>query len=293
MKPPLRKVASMDRVFMAGATALLVACGGATKDPAAGQRIRQLAVGREQICVVRESGALECFASGSSLAEAASPLAGRFRRVSVGYAGGAALREDGVAEYWGVDDDSLPTGTFLELASDANAACGIRPDGSMECGGLDGTFERTPLPGRFTQVLMVATAGVCGVTDSGQLLCHQGQPWSVPPPEGLDDLASVAIELTASSGGCGLTRAGALHCWGHVCAVAGRYRAVTLTHLDTCVLAQNGELSCWPNGSCGPDGSPAASASSRVPPPGAFAQLAASLDRTCAVNAAGDDVLCW
>jgi hypothetical protein len=282
----------MNRVIPAASTVLLMACGGATKDPAASQRIRQLAVGREQVCVVRESGALECFATGGSLADAVSPLAGRFKRVSVGYVGGAALREDGVVQYWGVDDDTLPTGRFTELVNDGSAACGIRSDGSVECGGLDGTFERAPLPGRFTQVVLVATGGVCGVTDSGLLLCHQPQPWYAPPPDGLDDLTSVAVELTASAGGCGLTRAGALRCWGEVCPAPGAYRAVTLTHLDTCAIAESGDLECWPNARCD-SGSLPTSSPSKMPPPGAHGQLAASLEHTCAVNAAADDVLCW
>jgi hypothetical protein len=286
----------MDRVQLAGLTAALVACGGVTKDPAAsqrGQRIHQLAVSREQVCVVRESGALECFGMGGSLADATSPLAGRFKRVSVGDVDGAALREDGVVQYWGVDDDSLPTGVFLELARNGASACGIRTDGSLECGGYDGALERAPLPGRFTQVVFVA-GGVCGLTDSGELLCHRGNyPWQVPPPEGLVDLTSVAIEATASSGGCGLTRTAALECWGDVCAAPGTYRAVSLSHIETCAIAQSGELSCWANSRCDPDGSPAASYAPRPPPQGAFGQLAASLERTCAVNAAADDVQCW
>jgi hypothetical protein len=283
----------MNRVILAGLTVALVACGGATKDPAPSRRIRQLAVGEDQACVVREGGALECFAIGGSLADAVSPLAGRFKRVSIGYVGGAALREDGVVEYLGVDDDTLPTGMFTELVSDGNAACGIRSDGTLECGGSDGRFERAPLPGRFAQVVLAGTDGVCGVTDSGQLLCHQGLlSWSAPPPEGLDDLTSVAVEITASVGGCGLTRGAALRCWGEVCPAPGAYRAVALTHLDTCALAQNGELHCWPNSRCGNGSLPTANPW-RMPPPGAFGQLAASLYHTCAVNAAGDDVLCW
>jgi hypothetical protein len=285
----------MERAFLVGLTAVLVACGGVTKDPAdpaAGRRISQLAVGRDQICVVRESGALECFAVGGSLADAVSPLPGRFKRVSIGYVGGAALREDGLVQYWGVGDASLPTGVFLELANDGTSACGIRTDRSLECGGQDGRVERAPLPGRFAQVVL-AGGGVCGLTESGQLLCHQDYPWPVPPPEGLDDLTSVAIEVTASAGGCGLTRTGVLQCWGQVCAPPGVYRAVTLTHTDTCALAQNGELSCWANAACYLDGSPPPSHPPRMPPAGAFGQLAASLERTCAVNAAGDDVQCW
>ena len=283
----------MDRALLLGLSALVAACGGNTKDPGPSQLIHQLAVSEEQVCVVRESGALECFATGGSLADAASPLAGRFKRVSAGNRGGAALGEDGVVQYWGVTDDTLPQGTFLELAGDGSAACGIRSDGSLECGGLEGKFERAPLPGRFRQVVLVGTGGVCGVTDSGQLLCHQKQPGEKRPPEGLDEFTSVAIERTASTGGCGVTRDAALQCWGQVCAAPGAYRGVALTHLDTCAVASNGELSCWANAACDLEGSQPRRQPHKMPPPGSFGQLAASVYGTCAVNAAADDVLCW
>jgi hypothetical protein len=105
-----------------------------------------------------------------------------------------------------------------------------------------------------------------------------------------DDWSALAI---ATDGGCGITTAGALRCWGEEDwgpLPDGTFTALAVTERDTeshrgvgCAIQDNGELACWPA---------LRDADVPAPPSGRFVALDADASRLCAIAQDGHAV-CW
>lgn len=247
-------------------------------------------------CTLRSDGRVACFEIARGFDSASVPVALHIGDSAVDIAGnaeaGAALRQDGSVVTWGERAPNFPPGPFTRIACDTATACGIRPDGTIACSGRDDQII-SEIPGDYQQVLLAGGAA-CGLTTAGELICQPNRNPDVPVAGDLPTLREVSIDPTASMGGCGIDLAGALHCWGYYCPVPGAFAHVAVGYFGACATTIKGELQCWNYRLTAGDCTANPSAIKHPPPPtGTFKQLAASLIKTCAIEASGDNVQCW
>ena len=105
------------------------------------------------------------------------------------------LRPDGGVECWAYHDARLvtdpppatpfnaehplaqpPSGVFTDITSGEQHACGLRPDGSVECWGRDRYGETRAPQGTFTKV-SASTEFTCGLRTNGKIQCW-GDPFA-------------------------------------------------------------------------------------------------------------------
>lgn len=209
----------------------------------------------------------------------------------VGY-NACALQADG--SLWCDEDDDFDEQIELEdlrlqedghyqmLSGLQSGICGIRLDGTLECGlAADGGFLDTD---PFTQVSGDWMAG-CGLLADGGVEC-----W----PE----YSSATGPFTSIGAGdrfaCGIREAtSSLQCWsiGHVVfeealrdVPSGTYQQVETAGHAGCAISTQGSIRCW--------GDAFADELLEGPPPGRYVDLSLYTDTACAVTETGSAV-CW
>ena len=115
-------------------------------------------------------------------------------------------------DYWGEPSVQTPKGGFAAVDAGREAACGIRPDGELECWGASPLASVPPPGGEFVSV-SVGIEHACALRPGGQAECWgTSSRWAgaVFPPGG---------EFTSISAGddfvCGLRPLGGVECWGN------------------------------------------------------------------------------
>ena len=185
---------------------LLAACGGDSGDTAPTAEPRATATPRSSATV--DSGTVVAEAATAVSEAVATAGAGspqedprgtqvKFVSVSAGYYGACGLLTGGVVVCWdptgevggrylggerpGTEFTSVDIGRTTELTSVSvgdTHACGLRPDGSVQCWGNDNNGEATPPEGEFTAV-SAGPEHTCAISTDGSAECwgrdHAGQ----------------------------------------------------------------------------------------------------------------------
>ena len=193
---------------------------------------RSLSSGYAHTCAIGESGELACWGwNGDGQTDAPS---GKFRAVSAGTAHTCAIRESGELACWGWNDEGqtdAPAGTFRAVSAGRHHTCAVRESGDAVCwGGNEGDLPAPELyetpcePGgrscwsiriaddtaRYPlRTLVAGSDAICGVLESGDLLC-----WG----DYADDAPRYRFRsLSAGIDGhfCGITETSRVYCWGY------------------------------------------------------------------------------
>ncbi len=177
-------------------------------------------------CGLRESGRLKCWRQGGLL----EPFEDRYRSpwvidpevweapegvfvsVSAGWGFACGLRPDGGVECWGINplhEIEPPEGPFVSVSAGVEHVCGVRPDSSTECWGEPQRWRDAGFPpeGPFTDV----AAGwffTCGLRPDRDVECWGGGfNEGDEPPEGPFE------GLMGSGYVCGIRPGGEAECW--------------------------------------------------------------------------------
>jgi hypothetical protein len=150
-------------------------------------------------------------------------LRGQVSRVSVSSSRGCALLRDGGIACWSWSATGRPTrraGRFVDVLAGPEATCALAADGKASCWSNESEAE-VVFTGATDLSLLASFPRadvVCGLDRAGQVRCASssklgaGPAWRLPPPPPgpLDDLSERGGQF------CGLTRAGAIQCWGRL-----------------------------------------------------------------------------
>jgi hypothetical protein len=181
---------------------------------------------------------------------------------------------------------SVPSGTFVEVAPSASHACARTTGGEWTCwGGMEALEGRAPVGGveRFWLAL-----DSCVEFTPGNVACSGG---NAPPatftarPSNFAQLTGVSI---ARDHACGIEPGGSAVCWGNdaggqATPPAGlTFTAVSAGPTSTCGLASDGSVTCWGTNSCVADQTEA----------GPFTKMCAAARAACAIKADGT-AECW
>jgi hypothetical protein len=184
----------------------LARCWGSMIAPPPGP-FRQLAAGRQRVCGLRFSGAVECWAYGAIVSP---PPFADFVSVATSR-DTCGLRRDGSVACWGGgESEPSPPGRFTAFAmADANV-CGVRIDGTAGCW----TGKRQPVeprtPERFKDVA-VGYGQLCGRRADNTVACStpDAPRGLVPPP------AAKLVQIAGDGETfCGVREDGGIDCWG-------------------------------------------------------------------------------
>ena len=215
---------------------------------------------------------------------------GSFTTISSGWWHTCALRQDGTAVCWGLNDEgqaSPPDGErFKSITAGWRNTCGLNLEGIAVCWGSDPDGQAPPPSERLVSIAS-GQRHTCGLRSDAAALCwglnEFGQA-SPPPGERLVSL-SLGHDHT-----CGLREDGTVVCWGSD--VAGQVSSLpgerfiflgSSTGALTCGLRENRTAACW-----GADGD------GRASPPSVerFTSISSGVEHTCAVRENGT-AACW
>jgi hypothetical protein len=252
-----------------------IACWGTWKQP--GGTFKAVSVGGSWPCGLTLDGTVTCWTNSGRIPGANDVLpdggtgslfeypTGTFASLSVGYARGCGLRDDGSVACWGAgaglgNARTPPSGAFVSITVESDA-CGVRPDGTVECwnpynGPSDAPIAPPPA-GTFTSV----SAGVsfsCGVRTDSTLACRgNDSEGETKPPSGT--FASVS---SGNGYACGVRTSGTLACWGsnsfgRATPPSGTFISIDAGYEFACGVRTNGTLACWGDNSEGESSPPA------------------------------------
>ncbi len=218
LDPPAGKFkqVSMSNYACAISTGNYVRCWGNTQgDVPTTARWRQVSVGSDYACALRDDAKIVCFGKPTQLAVTKTVASGSYVQVSAGYACACGVRNDGSIACWG--DDSLgqcspPAGnTFRQVVVGYSFGCGLQNDGALTCWGDPASAVLKQQPTGTFRTLGVYGDGVCAVRSNGSLVC-----WGQGLYGSLDGLPGQGFRQAAvgQSNGCAIRTNGTLACWG-------------------------------------------------------------------------------
>ena len=170
----------------------------------------EIAVGHRHSCAIRSDRTLECW--GLDTSGQATPPAGSFIAIAADSIHSCGIRTGGSVECWGETHDPIPResfyaltgwcglrtngdvhcwrwvttpleGSFTALSSSVTETCGLRPDGTIECAGLNWDRKGTPPAGTFTAIA-AGREHTCGVRTNGTVVCWGYDDGRATPPGG-------------------------------------------------------------------------------------------------------------
>ena len=178
----------------------------------------------------------------------------RFIALSIGNFHSCALKEDGRALCWGLDDDrqsSAPEDErFAAISAGGNHTCGLREDGAAICWGRWGESGRaaSSLPDERFVAISAGAYHTCGLRESGVAVCWGGisnnniDRWS-PPSSTFISIFSGQHDHT-----CGIRHDGSSVCWGRSPSdppeSLGPEGLAALSRSGQCGLYISGEINC-------------------------------------------------
>ena len=176
--------------------------------------------------------------------------------------------------------------SFVQVSVAGQTACGVRPDRTAACWGLNRSFEAELPAGQYQQVATAWNAGdfACGLKTDGYVVCVGSQVSS--PVLGIP--AVPFRQLVATTGqACGLDQAGEMQCWGSGSGLGvlptGPFTSLSAGYGFVCGLTTTGELKCKADWT---------TTTPITPPTGTFTQIAAGGTHACALAADGS-ATCW
>jgi hypothetical protein len=173
-------------------------------------------------------------------------------------------------------DAAIPAGI---ISAGISHTCALKPDGSVDCWGMNDYGEAKDQPGPYTQV----TANgfhTCALTPAGAVDC-----WGNNELGAAEDQAGPYIQVSAGvNHTCALTRSGAVDCWGDNTYGESEDQPGPFTQVNaggghyTCALTLAGAIDCWGANSYG----------EAADQPGPYAQLNTSrYHHTCMITPIG------
>ena len=170
------------------------------------RRFTSISAGRLEGCALRDDGIADCWGISNIVGGEQPPEGERFTSISSGESHACGLREDGVAICWG-DIASPPEGErFMSIRSGQTNTCGLREDGTAVCWGR---IDSPPEDEQFTSISGGTFHG-CGLRENGTILCWGGNLWDEFSP-GDERFISVS---SGNGHTCGVREDGVIVCWG-------------------------------------------------------------------------------
>ncbi|WP_420622473.1 cell wall-binding repeat-containing protein [Candidatus Poriferisodalis sp.] len=224
-----------------------------------------------------------------ALGAAAPASQSRFIAVSAASSFACGIEPDGTVECWGNNgrnDAAAPAGTFSSLSAGQNYSCGLRLDGTVSCWLFDGS-DRPAAPSGVFAAVSVGSTNSCGLRPDGTVECW-GSTYS-----GVNDVPDGSYtEITVGRDhACGLRTDGSIECWGdddggETMAPAGAFDSVAAARSgdDTCGVRPNGTVECWGRRYQGDNAFEV--------PPGAFRSVIPNVNHACGIRT-DSSVECW
>lgn len=196
------------------------------------------------------------------------------------------IREGGVPDCWGLDEDgqaSPPQSeTLVAIDSGVNHTCGLRRDGSTTCWGAENLAKAYPPNEKFVSI-DTGFLRSCGIEEDGTTVCW-GEVYGVP--ETLEDRYS-SISNSAFFN-CGLLQNGKAKCSDLIStedslAAKETFTAISVGLAHACALREDGTPVCWGSDETGQS----------TPPPGiSLTAISNGLTHVCGLDGEGV-VVCW
>lgn len=153
-----------------------------------------------------------------------------------------ALRDSNQLDCWGGVLTGQPS-ALVELSASAKTACGVDPNGAVQCWGATGGFV-VPIGEKLSSI-GVGDGFACALDPQGQPHCW-GPSAIAPPPDTV--LTQLAV---GTDHACGLDAKGKAICWGNGEAAKpdaedGPYFEIAAGSRTTCAIRTGSHtLSCW------------------------------------------------
>ena len=200
-----------------------------------------------------------------------------YRQLAAHPRGMCGLTDEGAMQCWGEPSYlSFPTGTFVQIATSNDMACGRDTEGRLRCGAESAFLDRIPTDA-FTDFALARWGG-CGVRASDQaLVCwSDSDSEQMTPPDG--QFTSVLLGV---DGGCARARSGATTCFGAKPPALPPEDVLAYSEDEgACYVTARHQLVCVGAYRLGPT------------PTGQFDTVAISRGHACATRTGGGTV-CW
>jgi hypothetical protein len=206
---------------------------------------RALSAGHRAAGALRSDGTIACWGSGNQ--DVLSPHPGTFDQI-VAQSDYACALHDTIPTCWGFYSHDVPDELFSLVEIGAWHSCGLRPDGTVGCWGLEGDpndeGQANPPTGTF-RALGLSVWASCGIRQSdGFLQCwgrdiFAGNP---PPPRPLQ-----AVDLNFLGTGCALELDGRIMCFGtsFPAPPEGTFKSLAMGPYHACAIHTDDRLTCW------------------------------------------------
>lgn len=181
------------------------------------------------------------------------PSTAQWKQVTVGWDYACALRDTGRPYCFGPTTSpavtaTVPSGTFVQIAAAGDTVCGVRDDGSVACWGSDANGQASPPAGTSFRQVAVSGGHACALRADGTLAC-----WGDPQSTGVKNVPTGTFRNVVGypDGTCAVRTNGAIACWGEAlygslsAPTTGTYLQVSLGAANGCAIAQDGTLACW------------------------------------------------
>lgn len=228
--------------------------------------VTMMASASEHACVLRTTGAIECWGD-DTYGEAPhyrEAIGGWYTHVDVSDEHGCAVRNDGNVECWGrntfgkAPTSVLPAaGQFVRVAAGGDHSCGVRTDGNIQCWGDDTDDQAPSTVEPSTSSFVRVTAGLfhtCGLRADGVAECW-GFNFSQAPATRAPRNGSPYISISSNTGHtCAVRTDGAVECWGINdfgqadtlrSPASSSFTQVSAGLTHTCALRADGIAECW------------------------------------------------
>lgn len=177
---------------------------------------------------------------------------------------------------------------FASVSVGRDHACGLWPNGTVECWGRNNDGQAQPPGGRFASI-SAGSDHTCGVRASGTVECWGDWLFGKATPPGDEFLSGYGGDEYV----CGVTHDDWAVCWGSNGDWRGKtiaeaqppfwkFASVSLGSDHTCGVMTEGRIVCWGDNS----------ERQSAPPSGEFLLVSARSDRTCGLRIDGT-VVCW
>ena len=249
-----------------------------------GRYFCDVSVGDGYVCGITAAGYANCWGAGrgDSSLSAVSPPWEKYVQMDAGTMAVGALNVAREFVLWGATDwmPEFPSGTWDAIASATSVACGIRPQGHVECWGPGdlGIVTDVP-PGTMRHVTLgTGTYGV-GLTQDGSIVV-----WGAEPPFAFDLLGTYSDVSAGSRMLCARTESGLVSCNGSETSFAPEEVLTTISvgYHSACGLRPDGSARCWGMSEFGADTAPL----------GTYRILDSYREAVCAITT-DHELVCW
>src|SRR5262249_18309446 len=132
-----------------------------------------ISVGESVACALRPgTNEAICFGNDDEFGQL-DPPAGPFTQVSAGGWHACGIRPDGTVECWGFGEQgetAAPAGQFQQLSAGRHHTCGVHTDGTIACWGSSVLHRLDAPAGQFERVDVTQVVG-CGIRVNGSVAC--------------------------------------------------------------------------------------------------------------------------